>query len=89
MVARFGHMKAVQLHRRWLTVDIGALSLEGMGFCPHEIDTLGRRRTQVLTSLHRLAGHNLVCWCPLTAPCHVDLLLGLARDYVEIERWAA
>src|SRR5262249_55606469 len=26
-----------------------------------------------------LAGRNLACWCPLTAPCHADVLLQLAR----------
>lgn len=26
-----------------------------------------------------LAGKNLACWCPLTAPCHADVLLELAN----------
>lgn len=26
-----------------------------------------------------LAGHDLACWCPLDAPCHADILLGLAN----------
>lgn len=25
-----------------------------------------------------LRGHDLVCWCPLSAPCHADVLLELA-----------
>lgn len=25
-----------------------------------------------------LAGHDLVCWCPLDKPCHADLLLEIA-----------
>lgn len=26
-----------------------------------------------------LRGHDLVCWCPLDAPCHADVLLHLAN----------
>lgn len=85
-VARFGHMKAVQLHRRWLHGHLGAMSLERLGFSPAEIDALVRLRGRVLANLHRLAGHDLVCWCPLTSPCHVDTLLELARHYADADR---
>lgn len=27
-----------------------------------------------------LAGHDLVCWCPLDQPCHADVLLELANS---------
>ncbi len=30
-------------------------------------------------SVRELAGHDLVCWCPLDAPCHADVLLELAN----------
>lgn len=89
MVARFGHLSAVNLHNRWLTVGISALRLEAMGFCPNEIDALDRRRCAVLTGLYRLHGHDLCCWCPLTSPCHAELLISLAPDYAEIEKIAA
>lgn len=26
-----------------------------------------------------LAGHDLACWCPLSEPCHADILLALAN----------
>ncbi|MBN7571273.1 DUF4326 domain-containing protein [Mycobacteroides abscessus] len=26
-----------------------------------------------------LAGHDLVCWCPLDQPCHADVLLEIAN----------
>ena len=26
-----------------------------------------------------LAGHDLVCWCPTTSPCHADVLLAVAN----------
>jgi hypothetical protein len=29
--------------------------------------------------IHDLAGHDLVCWCPLDQPCHADVLLELAN----------
>lgn len=89
MVARFGHMKAINLHRAWLHGRIAALSLERLGFCPVEIDALFRMRARVLTEIHALAGHSLTCWCPLTSPCHADLLLHLAAQHSEIERLAA
>lgn len=88
-IDRWGHQSAIGLHKRWLTAGISALRLEAMGFCPNEIDALERRRCNVLTNLHRLHGHDLACWCPLTSPCHADLLLALAPQYAEIERIAA
>lgn len=88
-VARFGHLKAVLMHREWLHHNLGALFLERQGFDPAEIDTISRRRAAVLTSLHQLHGLDLVCWCPLTAPCHADELLRLATRYAEYERLAA
>jgi hypothetical protein len=27
----------------------------------------------------RLRGHDLVCWCPLDAECHADILLSIAN----------
>ncbi|WP_458317137.1 DUF4326 domain-containing protein [Mycolicibacterium brisbanense] len=27
----------------------------------------------------QLRGHDLVCWCPLSSPCHADVLLELAN----------
>lgn len=29
--------------------------------------------------LHALAGKDLACWCPTSAPCHADVLLRLAN----------
>lgn len=31
------------------------------------------------SGLAELRGHDLVCWCPLDAPCHADVLLDLAN----------
>jgi hypothetical protein len=89
-IARFGHMKSVNLHRRWLHGAIGALSLERLGFSPAEIDALVRRRGQVLANLHRLATYDfLVCWCALSAPCHVDNLIELIPVYAGVAGLAA
>ena len=85
-----GHAKATILHKEWLAGRLGALTLERMGYCPAEIETLGRLRERVLTRLHELAGHDLACWCPLTSQwCHAETLLALAPDYTEFERHAA
>lgn len=87
---QWGHAKSVTLHRKWLLGEIAGLSLERMGFCASEVDALLRLRIYVLTNLHRLAGHDLACWCPLSTQwCHAELLLDLAPNYAEMERWAA
>lgn len=87
---QWGHAKAVNLHQRWLTGDLAALSLERLGFCANEVAALDRRRVWVLTHLHELAGKNLACWCPLnSAWCHANTLLRLAPAYADYERLAA
>ena len=80
-LARFGHARAVALHRRWLTFRLGAMTLEKLGFTPAEIDTLDRLRGRVLERLPELRGRDLQCWCPLTSHwCHADTLLALANQ---------
>ncbi|MEK9755086.1 MAG: DUF4326 domain-containing protein [Rhodospirillaceae bacterium] len=37
------------------------------------------RRAAMLAGLAGLAGHNLACWCPLSLPCHADVLLARAN----------
>lgn len=78
---RFGHVRAVRLHAAWLEGRIGALTLERLGFCPAEIDTLARRRERILDRIADLSGIDLVCWCPLSSPwCHANMLLDLANQ---------
>lgn len=31
-----------------------------------------------------LRGHDLACWCPLSEPCHADMLLVIANDWEEL-----
>lgn len=33
----------------------------------------------LMLSLDELRGKDLVCWCPLSSPCHADVLLELAN----------
>jgi Domain of unknown function (DUF4326) len=35
--------------------------------------------TLIRQARRELAGRNLACWCPLSGPCHADILLQLAR----------
>lgn len=85
-----GHAKAVILHERWLTGRLGALTLERMGFDPGWIAALDRRRVWVMTHLHELAGRDLACWCsPGSKWCHAEILLRLAPEHAEYERFAA
>lgn len=77
---RFGHARSVKLHRAWLQGWIAALTLERLGFCPAEIDTLARRRERILQRLPELAGVDLQCWCPVSSRwCHADTLIELAN----------
>jgi hypothetical protein len=79
-IDRFGHARAVALHRRWLAFRLGALTLERLGFSPHEIAALDRLRGRVIERLPELVDRNLQCWCPLTSKwCHADTLLKLAN----------
>jgi hypothetical protein len=39
----------------------------------------GVDRAVILTHLPELRGKHLACWCPLTTPCHADVLLRLAQ----------
>ena len=87
---KWGHAKSVILHERWLSGHLAALSLERLGFDPGEIAALDRRRCEVLTRLHELAGRPLACWCPVTSEwCHADTLLRLAALHAVYERHAA
>ncbi|WP_370631704.1 DUF4326 domain-containing protein [Novosphingobium sp. FKTRR1] len=87
---RWGHAKSVIVHDQWLQGRVGAMTLEGMGFCPAEIEAIERLRIRVLTNLHRLADHDLACWCPCTSAwCHAETLLRLAPAYAEYEQCAA
>lgn len=77
---RFGHARSCRLYRRWLTHELGAMSLEALGFSPHEIDALGRWRRSLLRAIPKLAGRTLQCWCPVTSKwCHADILLAFAN----------
>ena len=36
----------------------------------------------ILDGLHELKGKNLACWCKPGTPCHADVLLKLANNYI-------
>lgn len=44
------------------------LDLVFLGLAPVSVDDIRAE----------LRGHDLACWCPLSAPCHADVLLELA-----------
>lgn len=45
----------------------------------HHVDDLYDARRSILTSIGDLRGKPLACWCPHGAPCHADVLIGLAN----------
>lgn len=36
-------------------------------------------RRVILDRIHELRGKDLMCWCPVSQPCHADVLLELAN----------
>ena len=56
---------AVELFQQWMDGERAHLK----GYNPIPLPAIRRH----------LAGHDLVCWCPLDSPCHADVLLDLAN----------
>lgn len=65
-----GRQVAFEAFRDWLHGDTWAA---GSG------PSWEQKRIDLLASLEELVGRDLVCWCPLDAPCHADVLLKLAN----------
>jgi hypothetical protein len=65
---------AVALHRDWIRLGEQAPALR-CGRYP----ALMEQRTAVIAKLPDLRGCDLVCWCRLGGPCHVNVLLELAN----------
>ena len=69
--------KCVEYYRLWLTGAQNRFDLGGdvgLSRIPHW--TQARLLRDCLADLR---GKDLVCWCPLDAPCHADVLLELAN----------
>jgi Domain of unknown function (DUF4326) len=78
-IKEYGHDRAVELHRAWLTSRLDDESIP-----PSRLEELAALRTRVLAALPGLRGKGLACWCPLPKPgqrdnCHAALLLELAN----------
>jgi hypothetical protein len=75
----------VEDFRRWLTTPlVWRRGVEGWRWCAHNgsADYLGvpyANRARILDNLHLLRGKNLMCFCPLSQPCHADILLEIAN----------
>jgi hypothetical protein len=82
----FGHARSVRLFERWIDNRLGDLTLEGLGFCPNEIEALHRLHAQLIARLPGIAGRNLQCWCPHTSRwCHADILIDRANRLIAPE----
>lgn len=68
-----GRAVAAEAFRDWLHGDMWAAG-EG----PEWND----RRLRMLADLNELAGRDLVCWCPISSPCHADSLIAMANGEV-------
>jgi Domain of unknown function (DUF4326) len=75
----YGHDRAVELHRRWITSE----RFETSAF-DSAMPDLAARRKKVLEALPSLRGKNLACWCALPKRgepdcCHAAVLIELAN----------
>jgi hypothetical protein len=75
----YGHDRAVELHRRWITGKRGGPNVLGAA----TVDLTAKRK-EVLQALPTLRGKNLACWCALPKAgepdrCHAAVLLALAN----------
>ena len=76
----YGHDRAVELHRLWITgerIEPSALV--------SAIPDLAARRKKVLEALPSVRGKNLACWCALPERdepdcCHAAVLIALANQ---------
>ncbi|MDD2878572.1 MAG: DUF4326 domain-containing protein, partial [Acidiphilium sp.] len=80
MVADFGRVRAVALHRAWLLAPVAA----ALGYAGERAAGLDARRAEVFRLLPGLRGRNLACFCPEPEPgeedcCHRAILLELAN----------
>lgn len=78
-------IECVDLYRQVLVTPTPQLSLTQRVRRPDPSRHLGRNHFDVVTltvemAAAELAGRDLVCWCPLTEPCHVDVLLQIANE---------
>lgn len=42
-------------------------------------DELSSNQVELVDSIRKLKGKNLVCWCSIDQPCHADILLEIAN----------
>ncbi|MDX3885560.1 MAG: DUF4326 domain-containing protein [Sphingomonas sp.] len=76
---RFGHARAVGLHRAWFEVRLTVRALRQLGFNEFEIPALYRLRQRQIARLHELRGRDLICWCSHKSRwCHSDTLIRAA-----------
>lgn len=61
---------------RQVAVDLFSMSIHSLAFAA-EHGVLNYPLTDEIRAT--LAGHDLMCWCPLDQPCHADVLLEIAN----------
>ena len=83
-IERYEAVKAVELHRQWLTGHLTDADLEQL-YPPVVARHLIAKRKEVRKALPKLKGKNLACWCPLPKGgepdlCHAAVLMELATN---------
>lgn len=72
----FVGINAANDYHRWLSGEMRRAEFDRKNTAPFVMffDKANVKREAV-----RLAGKNLACWCPLSDPCHADVLLEIAN----------
>lgn len=77
---RYGHARAVGLHRAWLDGRLTTRIILSLGFNERETLALARLRHRMIDDIAALAGHDLICWCRRKSRwCHADSLIAIAN----------
>lgn len=81
-VGTYGHQKATEYYRRWVTGKMSSEEESGLSRCdsgaPYGV-SLFQTRVELLRDLPTLRGRPLACWCPRGRTCHADVLIELAN----------
>lgn len=80
--------RAVETFRTYLTNRSGTFIAELSGGLTLVRVPAWHEARDLRDALPELAGRDLACWCPLSQPCHADVLLELANGGVHRERAA-
>ena len=70
---------ALECYRKMITSLVNWKDHAKHGYSASFFNEKGKLVTLYPEDLEKLRGKNLACWCPISKPCHADILLELAN----------